>query len=460
MSKRKINDELLGILCELEREGVIYQDAKGIYHKFPEEFRIATIEENKFGKYTAVCDTKRYPIPNAKLNGALSGDIVIINVKSRKDYEVVKVLKRNHLRLGCEVKINYDLKKYLEPYNVSQKFNVSIGWRELKRFTEGQRILVEISADKFGDFYEADYIETIGYRNDPDIDLVSIAVSNGFSPGYDKHVYEEVKAIPAEVLEEELDGRLDLRSEKIFTIDGAHTKDMDDAIHVKKLPNGNYELGVHIAHVSHYVKKGTYLWKEAYERGNSLYLLDSVIPMLHQHLSNGICSLNEDVDRLTRSVIMEIDEHGTIVNFDIVKSVIHSKKKMTYESVNEYYQTGIPPKGYENFTEDLDIMRELSNILSRRRECGGAIDFDSSEVQFIMDDSNVVGVDVKSQAEAEKLIENFMIYANCTVAEYMYHRDLPFTYRVHGLPNDIRLESTVKFLSGLGCKLEKIGKLQ
>lgn len=456
MSKRRINNELLAILKELEMDGIIYQDEKDMYHKFPSEFLIATLEESKQGKYTAVCNNKRYPIANTKLNGALSGDKVIISVKSKKDYKVVKVLERRHQRLVCEVKVDEDNKKYLEPYNVSQKFNVSLGWNQLKRFTDGQRILVELSDEKFGDYYEATFIDTIGFRNDPDIDLTSIAVSNGFSPGYDSHVELELEDIAPEVLPEERVGRLDLRNETIFTIDGASTKDMDDAISIRKLDNGNYELSVHIAHVSHYVKKGSYLWKEAYERGNSLYLLDSVVPMLPQYLSNGICSLNEGEDRLTRSVIMEIDSKGSVIGYRIVKSVINSKKKMTYESVNEYFYTNKVPNGYEPFIEDLNLMKELSDILTRKRMNNGSIDFDSSEVSFVMEGSNVVDVDIKHQDIAEKMIENFMIYANCTVAQHVYYQDLPFAYRVHGIPSDIRLENTVKFLRTIGCKLEKV----
>ena len=192
MSKRKINDELLAVLQELETEGVIYQDEKGFYHKFPREFLIATVEESKFGKYTAVCDGKRYPISNDKLCGALSGDLVIINTKQKKNCKVVKILKRNHRRLVCEVKLNDDMRKYLEPYNVSQRFGVSIGWKYLKKLTVGQRILVELSNEKYGDYYTAEYIETIGYKDDPDNDLTSIAISNGFSPGYHKMVEEDL----------------------------------------------------------------------------------------------------------------------------------------------------------------------------------------------------------------------------------------------------------------------------
>ena len=368
----------------------------------------------------------------------------------------MKILKRNHKRLVCEVKFNDDLKKYLEPYNVSQKFKISLGWNQLKKFTEGQRILVEIDDEKFGEYYEARYIETIGYKNDPDIDLISIAISNGFNPKYDPHVQEELKNIPCEVLDEEIKDRVDFREEEIFTIDGANTKDIDDAISIKKLPNGNYELSVHIAHVSHYVKKDSYLWKEVYERGNSLYLLESVIPMLPQYLSNGICSLNEGETRLARSVIMQIDPKGNIVDYEIVKSVIKSKKKMTYESVNYYFNSNEVPKGYECFTKSLDTMRELSEIITKKRQKQGSIDFDSSEVQFIMDNDKVVDVDVKRQDIAEKIIENFMIYANCTVAEHVYYQNLPFTYRVHGIPDDLKLESVIKLLKTIGCKLEKI----
>lgn len=456
VSRRKIDDELVPILHSLEMEEKIYQDENGFFHLFPTGFRVAEIEETKNGQYYAIIDKRRQLIQKNMLNGALNNDIVIVQKKA-KQCKVVKILKRKTSQVVCEVKLDEDNRKFLEPYNVGHKFNIGIGHRKLRRLIVGQRVLVGLSEEKYNDYYDGTLLQTIGYRNDPNIDLRCIALSQGFNPEYSEEAMQEVEAIPEEVQPEDLVGRLDLRKENTFTIDGEHTKDMDDAVSIRILPNGNYELGVHIAHVSHYVKKDSALFKEAYERGNSLYLLDSVIPMLPQFLSNGICSLNPGEDRLTRSVIMEIDEYGNIVNYRIVKSVINSKKKMSYEKVNEIFEEKKIPKGYEGFVSDLMIMKHLSDVLTFKRNRRGYIDFDSSEVEFKIDNEGLVnGVEVKKQQSAENLIENFMVTANTVIASNAYWQNLPFAYRNHGIPNDTKLIETIRLLSTLGYKLEKI----
>ena len=268
---------------------------------------------------------------------------------------------------------------------------------------------------------------------------------------------EEIKNIPTEVSEEEIKDRIDLRNECIFTIDGKDTKDIDDAISLVKLPNGNFELGVHIANVSHYVKKGSAIFEDAYNRGTSVYLLNYVIPMLHHKLSNGICSLNPNEDRLARSCIMEIDKNGEVVNYKICPTVINSKKKMDYDSVNSILENNIIPEGYEEFVGTLKNMQELSNILTIKRNKNGSLDFASNEIKIDIDENGkTLGFNLCQHRSAEHLIENFMIIANETVATHITWLNLPCVYRVHDCPIDQVLNSTVTFISNLGYRINKV----
>jgi len=457
VSHHDVNDELLQILKELELEGKLFLDEDNLYKNMPSNYRVVRIVENKYNKYSAFLNGKKTLVKHENLNGALHNDIVITKIDNDKECKVVKILKRFITKVVCEVKINEDGQKYLELCNVNPKFTVTIGEKNMDMLTEGQRILVNIGEDKYNGNFEGEFIETIGYKNDPNIDLKGIAIANGFSLSFSMASLDEANSIPSKVKPKELRGRLDLRGEKIFTIDGERTKDIDDAISIKKLANKNFELGVHIAHVSHYVKMDSGLFKEAFERGNSLYLLDSVIPMLPQHLSNGICSLNENADRLTRSVIMEFDNSGNVINYRIVKSVINSKKKMEYKKVNDLLENNIVHPGYEDFVEDLKLMQELSGILSNKKDKQGYINFDSSEAEFNTNlEGKIDSVEVKKQHSAESMIENFMVAANCTVASHYYWQNLPFAYRNHGIPNSQRFMETVKLLSSFGYKLEKV----
>ena len=237
----------------------------------------------------------------------------------------------------------------------------------------------------------------------------------------------------------------------IFTIDGSHTKDIDDAISIEKLENGNYLLGVHIADVSYYVRPNTKLYEEAMNRGTSVYLADRVIPMLPHKLSNGICSLNEGEIRLTESCLMEIDKKGKVVSSEIFESFIKSRKKMTYECVNQILEQNIIPKGYEEFVDTLKLMEELSSILRKEKIERGYIDFNIDEPTVVVDESGkAVDVIVQKRGVGEKLIEDFMIVANEAVASTIYFMDLPFIYRVHGEPSEEKIKQFLTFVSTLG----------
>ena len=254
------------------------------------------------------------------------------------------------------------------------KLNVQIIIEKNKTLgaVEGHKVLVKITGRIKDNKYHGEVVKILGHKNDP-------VAKYGIHDTFSDEVMKEVDELPNEVLPEEYDGRRDLRDVEIFTIDGDDTKDIDDAISIKKLDNGNYSLGVHIADVSYYVKENTKLDDEAYERGTSVYLADRVIPMLPHKLSNGICSLNPGVDRLAMSCVMEIDHKGDVVSYDIFESVIKSRKQMTYKNVNKYLEEGIVPEGYEPFTNSLSLMEELAKILRANKERRGYIDFDIDE---------------------------------------------------------------------------------
>ena len=256
------------------------------------------------------------------------------------------------------------------------------------------------------------------------------------------------------VSKEDIINRKDLRNEIIFTIDGDDTKDIDDAVSINK-DGDNYILGVHIADVSHYVKEGTPLFDSAYEKGTSSYLADTVLPMLPHELSNGICSLNEGVDRLTISCEMTINKQGKVLDHDIFLSVINSKKKMTYKNVNMILKENIIPNSYEPFVDKLKLMQELANILRKEKINRGYIDFDLDEAKIIQDENgNAVHIIKRTQDVGEKIIEDFMIIANETIATHVFNMDLPFVYRIHGKPNPEKIEDFLNFVKLLGYKID------
>ena len=259
--------------------------------------------------------------------------------------------------------------------------------------------------------------------------------------------------------ENDIKNRTDLRDMELFTIDGDDAKDLDDAVSLKLLESGNYELGVHIADVSFYVKENTELDKEAYNRGTSVYLVDRVLPMLPHKLSNGICSLNGGVDRFAISCIMEINEKGDVVNYNVFPSVIKSKLRMTYKKVNDILERNIVDEQYKPFENTLRNMKRLSDILRENKRRRGYIDFEIPEVKIIVDEKGKpIELSKRVQGTGEKLIEDFMIVANETVATYINNMELPFIYRVHGEPSQEKLNSFLNFVSILGYK--PVGKLK
>lgn len=392
-------------------------------------------------------------ISSRNMLDAKSNDIVLVEYinKHNKEGKVTKVIKRDESNLvglfDSENGIDYVIldKKEYGKYIIPKGFS--------KGAVPGHKVLVRRLFN--GAFNEAEVIKIIGHKNDVGIDILSYVYEYGFDPTHSDDVMAEVEKIPSEVSEEEMLSRTDLRDKMIFTIDGKDTKDIDDAISIEKIDNDKYILGVHIADVSHYVKKGSYLDDDAYERGTSVYLVDRVVPMLPHKLSNGICSLNPNVDRLAMSCVMEINGKGYVSNYQIFKSVIRSKKQMNYDDVNSILEDNVIPSGYEEYVDTLRIMNELSNILRKKMVRHGYIEFNIKEPKIIVDDSgHPVDIKVCEQRTGEKLIENFMIVANETVAGFIEDKNLPGIYRVHDKPNKEKLIEYLKFLSIKGYNIK------
>ncbi|HEY4400368.1 MAG TPA: ribonuclease R [Lactobacillaceae bacterium] len=298
--------------------------------------------------------------------------------------------------------------------------------------------------------------EIVGYKDEPGMDILQIVYANKVPSEFPQAVLDEAAQIPAEVPAADMADRIDLRDQTLVTIDGADTKDIDDAVVAWKLDNGNYHLGVHIADVSHYVQEGTALDEEAYNRGTSVYLTDRVIPMLPRNISNGIASLNPGVDRLAMSAEMEIDKNGHVVSHNIHTSVIRSHARLTYDGVNQLLDDGtfVEPF-YEELAPMLQVMSELHEVLVDMRQKRGAIEFDAPEAKIIVDETGkAVDIELRERATAERMIESFMLIANETVAEHFDKLKVPFLYRIHETPDSERVTKFAEFTIAIGHPLK------
>ena len=397
-----------------------------------------------------------YYISKDNVNGAVDKDEVTIYVldENKKEAAIKHVNERNLKDLLVGEFCIKDGKNLIDLEDDKLNIVIEIDDDKTKNAVSGHKVIVKLLENTMNtNYYKGEVIKIIGHKDDPGVDILTIAAKYEVYDMFPETVDKELESIPSEVSEEEFAGRRDLRKQMIFTIDGDDTKDIDDAISLRAA-NGNYELGVHIADVSYYVKEGSSLYEEAYTRGTSNYLADKVIPMLPHQLSNGICSLNPNVDRLAISCVMEIDKEGNIVSSDIFESVIRSRKQMTYKNVNKIIEKNEIPEGYEEFAGILKKMHELAKILRKHKTGNGYIDFDTDEPKIIVDDSGkAIDIQKRERGEGEKLIEDFMIAANEAVAETVFHMDLPFIYRVHGAPDEEKIGSFLNFLSVLGYKV-------
>ena len=381
------------------------------------------------------------------LGNARNHDIVLIELSSDKtEGRIVKVISRDEEPFVGTIIVR-DGKMYAHP-DKKGNVDIEIDSSYQKGLVEGHKVLVKpINGSK----YVGAVVHVIGHKNDVGVDILSFVYENGFMPQFPEDVIESIQDMPDSVLESEIKGRVDLRDKVIFTIDGDDTKDIDDAISILKYEDGTYELGVHIADVSHYVKKDSLLDKEAYARGTSVYLVDRVIPMLPHRLSNGICSLNPNVDRLAMSCVMKIDTKGRITSYDIFKSVIRSRIQMTYKKVNDILDHHIVASGYEPFVKSLELMKECSDKLREKMVSRGYIEFKSNEAKILVDEEGKpLEIKLREEGTGENIIENFMVAANESVGSFVFYQNLPGIYRVHDKPDEKRLESFFHFLSARG----------
>lgn len=446
---------LQNTLDEMVSDGILYYSDKKKKYLLLENSHLVkgtlSLNEKGFGFIIINKDIKDVYVNEKNINGAQDGDLVLFEYlnkdKERPEGKIIKTIKRNYEPLVGEV-ILVDGEYFVKPDKKGA--NIYIPRDNLNGAVEGHKVVVTPlkEGNRVGKI-----TKIIGHKNDVGVDILSFVYEYNFSPSFPDEVIEELDDIPSYLTEEEINkelssGRRDLRSEEIFTIDGSDTKDIDDAISLSKLDDGKYKLGVHIADVSYYVKEGTKLDDEAYFRGTSVYLVDRVLPMLPHKLSNGICSLNENEDRFAFSCEMIIDDKGDIGHYEIFKSIIRSRKKMTYEEVNKILEEKTTSDDYKPFEKTLLLMNELSKILRKKMIRRGYIEFESTEAKIKVDENcHPTHIESRVQRSGEELIENFMIAANETVASSIYYKNLPGIYRVHDKPDEKRLGEFMKFLS-------------
>ena len=456
VSKKHMNDELKEVLNSLELEGLLYEDKDGLYKKMPSNFLVTTIDETKKGTKYYETNNIRCILQKNKLNGALCYDKVIIDTNTN---EVVKVLVRNMPNVVCEVRMTPEGFKYLYPVNTNNNLKITIGTQKMKKLIPGSRVLIEATNEIYDNMYVGKYIKTIGFINEPDIDFKTIAYNYGFNLEFPKEVLEELKKFSNEVTYEDKIGRVDLTDERVFTIDGKDCKDMDDAISIKRKEDGGYILKVHIAHVSHYVKFGSAIFEEAARRGNSVYFPDSVVAMLPERLSNELCSLNPNVERLTRTVEIELDKNAKVTSYKTYRSVIKSKLKMNYDDVFDIITGKEAKSEYKPFVNDLMILKELSEKLTKIKIERGYTSFDSEELKFVRDElGNTKEILVEKDNIAHEIIENCMLLPNELVTHL--YPGFPFGFRNHEIPSAYKMYDLIETLKELGYPIKNLKNMK
>lgn len=404
-------------------------------------------------------------IPPHEINGAINGDIVLIRVLKesfgdRREGTVTKVVERGQTSFVGTFQANRGF-AFVVLDDKKLPMDIFIAKGDTLGAVDGHKVVVEVATWPEDLKSATGYITKIlGHKNDPGVDILSILYKHDIPPEFPDEVIAAAQRVPDEITEADLVGRRDLRHETIVTIDGADAKDLDDAVTVTKNVDGTYKLGVHIADVSYYVTQGSVIDIEAYDRATSVYLTDRVIPMIPHRLSNGICSLNPQVDRLTLSCEMIIDANGNVVAHEIFQSVIKTTERMTYKDVYKILeeQDEALIERYEPLVPMFKNMAELSGILRRKREMRGAIDFDFKESKVIVNEEGwPVDIELRERTVAEKLIEDFMLAANETVAEHFHWMNVPFLYRIHEDPKPEKLQRFFEFVTNFGILIKGTG---
>lgn len=451
--------ELEANLKELVTEGILHMSKNREYMLMSntKSLKVGKLRINKNGNGFVECEPEDIFVHSNDLNGAINGDFVEVEIKTRLNDPEPEGYIRNILKRDLKNVVGEMVKdkKTLAFKPDDEKLNIAVKLTKesMKGCVEGHKVIISIIKEIGNRTFLGKVEKIIGHKNDPGVDILTIAAKHSIETEFSEDVKRELKNIPDEVCENDLIGRTDLTKEMIFTIDGDDTKDIDDAISVKR-DGKNYVLGVHIADVSNYVKVGSALYDSAFSRGTSSYLADTVIPMIPHQLSNGICSLNPEVIRLTISCVMTIDGNGKVISYDIFPSYIKSRKQMTYKNVNKILDENIIPEGYGEFADTLKLMHELSKILRQEKINRGYIDFGIDEAKVIQDENGkAIDIVKRVQGTGEKLIEDFMIAANETVATHISNMDLPFIYRVHDLPNAEKIEDFSNLIKQMGYQI-------
>lgn len=457
--KNKEKKEFLKIVEELQSEGLIFEDSRKKYRFVDnDKFFFGKLQTNAKGfgfLITENLDEDIY-ISKNNLNFALNGDEVIVrrykdSSGDKPEGKVLAIVKRVNTKFVGVFQNKKDF-GFVITDESKMAMDIYIPKKKINGAKNGQKVVVKIEKwPEENKKPEGRIVEILGYPDDPHVDVMSVAASLDLPMEFNRAALAEAKSLPQEVSHDEIKGRRDFRDLLTFTIDGADSKDFDDAISLEISKKGNYILGIHIADVVHYVEEYGALDEEAFKRGNSVYLLNKVIPMLPFELSNGICSLNEGVDRLTLSVIVEIDKEGNVKKYEICESVINSNKRLVYENVSDYLEKNIVHESIKGLEKTLDKMYELSKILQKKREEDGAIDFDIPEVLIEVDEKGwPQNIHKRDRRSANKLIEDFMLMANVCVAKEYFFKHIPFLYRIHERPKEEKISELNSYLRPLG----------
>lgn len=455
--------QLVKTLNRLEDTGQLVRTRKNRFG-LPEKMNLirGRIEMHKKGFAFLIPDDENQQdvyIHSSDLGSAMNNDVVIVRLEKKgvRDHRpegvVIRVLERANTKIVGTFEDN-DGFGFVIPDDTRILNDIFIPKNKTKGAVTGHKVIVEIEKYPEGrKSAEGEVVQILGHKNDPGVDILSIIYKHGIKLDFPEEVLEQAANTPDQVTEEEMKGRRDLRDKVIVTIDGADAKDLDDAVRVEKLENGNYLLGVYISDVSYYVKENSPIDKEAFERGTSVYLVDRVIPMIPHRLSNGICSLNRGEDRLVIGCEMEIDPSGKVIEHEIFEGVIRTTERMTYRDVNKILVDKDEElrEKFAPLVPHFEHMEELAEILRAKRMKRGAIDFDFKEAKILVDeDGKAIDIIIRERSVGERLIEEFMLCANETIAEHFHWLDIPFIHRIHESPDESKLEHFFEFLAGLG----------
>lgn len=455
--------KLVKTLNALENSGQLVRTRKNRYG-LPEKMNLfrGTIEMNKKGFAFLLPEDEKQDdiyIHSSDLNTAMNGDTVLVRLekgassRQRSEGVVIRIVKRANSQIVGTFEEVSDF-GFVTPDDQRIPNEIFIPKEKTKGAITGHKVIVEITKyPEKSRNAQGEIVQILGHKNDPGVDILSIIYKHGIKIDFPEEVLNAAAAVPETVQEKDLVGRRDLRGETIVTIDGEDAKDLDDAIRVEQLSNGNYLLGVYIADVSYYITENSVLDEEAFERGTSVYLVDRVIPMIPHRLSNGICSLNKGEDRLVLSCEMEINPAGSVVAHEIFEGVIRTTERMTYSNVNKILvdKDETVRQEFASLVSRFEAMEKLAEILRTKRDKRGAIDFDFKEAKIIVDEEGkAVDVVIRERSVGERLIEEFMLCANETIAEHFHWMDVPFIHRIHENPDEAKLERFFEFLAGLG----------